>query len=213
MNTALLDRPLVENPAIALGDTPDILAAILDPDVQLALWRRQRPASLDWLDALEWDKIDDIDSGIDGPDHRASICRLLCDTGYPQTSEGDALADEIARLACCFARLMGCERLRLRLEVVETDACRKFHMDYVTARLLMPLVGPGTQWIDIRDGMGAPLRQLEPGHVGIFKGRLAVKASAILHRSPPVAASGETRLLLALNPAPTSSNSPEHCHA
>lgn len=201
MKTAMLDRPGISDGPIRIGAEPDILAAILDPEVQLALWQRQRPASLEWLDALDWDGIDDIDIGIDGPDYRASVCRLLCDAGYPQSPDGDALIDDIARLAWCFGRMMGCERLRLRLEVVETDACRKFHMDYVTARLLMPLVGPGTQWIDVRDGGDAPFRQLDLGHVGIFKGRLAVEAPAILHRSPPVAASGETRLLLALNPA------------
>lgn len=208
MSAALLERSGISSEPMRIGTDPHILAAILDPEVQLALWQRPRPASLDWLDALEWDEIEDIDTVIDSPDYRPSICRMLCDAGYPQTPEGDALADEIARLAWRFAQLMGCGRLRFRLEVVETDACRKFHMDYLTARLLMPLVGPGTQWIDVRGGMDTALRQMEAGHVGIFKGRLAVEASVILHRSPPVAASGETRLLLALDPKP--SNSQEH---
>lgn len=213
MRAAVLERPCVSGGPVRIGDGPEILAAIVEPQVQLALWQRPRPATLDWLDALDWDEVDDIDTVIAGPDYRASICRLLCDAGYPQIPEGDALADEIVGFASGFARLMECERLRVRLEVIETDACRKFHTDYVKARLLMPLVGPGTQWIDLRDGEDAPVNQLSLGHVGIFKGRLAVEEPTILHRSPPVAVSGETRLLLALDPAPASSNNQEHCHA
>jgi hypothetical protein len=38
------------------------------------------------------------------------------------------------------------------------------------------------------------------GEVGIFKGRLWAEEPSILHRSPPIAASGERRLLLVLDP-------------
>ena len=88
--------------------------------------------------------------------------------------------------------------MKLRLEVVETDACRKFHADNVSARLLMPLVGPGTQWVHTGDD--DIVQALQPGEVGLFKGWKWTEAPRILHRSPPVAATGETRLLFALSP-------------
>ncbi|MCT2399899.1 DUF1826 domain-containing protein [Novosphingobium mangrovi (ex Huang et al. 2023)] len=202
MNAALLAEPVASpDGSVTLGGTDAILSSILDPAVQLALWRRRRPAVLDWVDTLEWDIIDDVDSRIGGPAFAPGIERLLRNAGYPQTTEGHALTAEIVRLVERFSRLMNCRSLRFRLEVIETDACRKFHVDYVKARLLLPLSGPGTQWIDLGDGETPPVRQLACGDVGIFKGRLSVEEPTILHRSPPIAASGETRLLLALDPA------------
>ncbi|KTR83736.1 hypothetical protein NS277_07130 [Novosphingobium barchaimii] len=198
MTIDLLDRPITH--AVAIGETADVMASILDPAVQLALWRRDRPAALDWIDALEWDAIDDIDAHIVGPDFGAAIGPLLSDAGYLQTAQGRALCDEVAGLATRFAQVVDAAGLRLRLEVIETDACRKFHMDQVTARLLMPLSGPGTQWIETALGKDAPVNQLAVGKVGIFKGRLWVEEPAILHRSPPVATTGQTRLLLVLDP-------------
>lgn len=130
------------------------MASILDPAVQLALWQRDRPATLDWLDALEWNGIDDTDVPISGFDFGTEIEMLLREAGCPQTAYGHALSDEISSLANSFAQIIDSRQLRLRLEVIETDACRKFHMDNVTARLLMPLSGPDTQWIDAtRDGL------------------------------------------------------------
>ena len=40
------------------------------------------------------------------------------------------------------------------LEVVRTDSCRKFHADYVTARLITTYLGEGTQWLDEADADG-----------------------------------------------------------
>lgn len=206
MSAALLERPASRGCVVVMGDTSDIFEGISDPAVQLALWRRYRPARLDWLDTLDWEEIDDIDAGISGPDFDVSIRQQLYDAGYPETDAGRGLGDDIVDLAARFAQVMGQRDLRLRLEVIETDACRKFHMDYVTARLLMPLCGPGTQWINLRDGVDAPIRQLACGEVGIFKGRLSVGEPTILHRSPPVAGSGDARLLLVLDPVNSKSD-------
>lgn len=201
MEVALMHRPdTIDGPVANTCDMAG-LAAIRDPAVQLALWRRERPAALGWIDALDWDGIADIDAVIAGPDFGTGIASLLHDAGFPHAANGRILRDEIARLAELFATLMGRDRLRMRLEVIATDACRKFHMDYVAARLLMPLSGAGTQWVEVAQGQDAAVNQLNAGEVGIFKGRLWVDEPAILHRSPPIEATGETRLLLVLDPA------------
>ncbi|AKM11482.1 hypothetical protein AB433_02540 [Croceicoccus naphthovorans] len=184
-----------------MGNENDILTRIHDPLVQLAHWQRPRPSTLSWLDTLDWRGIDDIDTTVSGPRFGPQVTRLLHDAGYPQASQTGMLAEEIVVRASQFARLMTCTALRLRLEVIETDACRKFHMDYVTARLLMPLLGPGTQWKDANPG--AAVNQIEIGNVCILKGRRWVDEPVILHRSPPIAGTGQTRLLLALDPANT----------
>lgn len=199
MNAASLSRSPGTRSALLSSLDPDALAGILDPTVQLAIWRRPRPAALGSIDVLDWEGIDDIDAPIDGPDFTADIARLVAEASYPM-AQGLALAQEIAPLAQRFAHLMRRDRLRFRLEVIETDACRKFHMDNVTARLLMPVFGAGTQWIEVPSEVETPTGQLEVGEVAIFKGRRWVDHPAILHRSPPMLATGQTRLLLALDP-------------
>lgn len=185
------------NPVV-MGDQHAVLREVLWPQIHLALWQRQRPVALGWLDALDWDTVDDVDAVLEQGDWGAVAADLLLAAGYPWTPDGLALVDEIADLARRFAMLMACTSLRLRLEVVETDACRKFHADQLCARLLCTLSGPGTQWIET--GADTPIMQMAPGDVAIFKGRLWAEEPAILHRSPPIAASGERRLLLVLDP-------------
>lgn len=180
-----------------IDSDPNVLARIWEPEVHLSLWQRPMPDDLVALSSLEWDAIDDIDEVVAADGLADALPLLIEDAGYGRLNQ--ALSQEIGMLAARFAAIMDCGRMRLRLEVIETDACRRFHADNVAARLLMPLVGPGTQWIHA--GTQGPIAQLRPGEVGLFKGRLWAEEPRILHRSPPVAASGETRLLFALNPA------------
>jgi hypothetical protein len=118
----------------------------------------------------------------------------------------DALVADVALLARHFCTALGLARFEVRLDVVTTDSCRKFHADYVRARLITTYVGPGTDWLDGKDAAtvarGAEpsrINRMAPGDVGLFKGKLATMHPAI-HRSPPISTTGEQRLLLVLNP-------------
>ncbi|WP_448663430.1 DUF1826 domain-containing protein [Sphingomonas sp. CJ20] len=178
--------------------------AILDlagrPHVHLALWNRRLPGALGWLAELDWSTIADLDFVAALDALPTSVEAALVEAGYPPSC--GVLRNEIVALARRFAAILSVAAVAIRLEVVETDACRKFHADYVTARLLTTLVGPGTQWV-LGDPEGAgPIRQMRTGDVAIFKGVLAADPPGILHRSPPIAQTGETRLLLAIDPAP-----------
>lgn len=175
---------------------------ILWPGVDLTLWQRERPEALGWLDGQDWDAVSDVDSIVATRDVQGEVIRLLQAAHYPSGVPTAALAGEVAELATYFATLMGCSSLRFRLEIVETDGCKKFHADYVRARLLSTLSGRGTEWIYAASQSEAPqVEQMAVGDVGIFKGRLWEEDPAILHRSPPIGASGERRLLLAIDPA------------
>ncbi len=182
--------------AVVTDLDPNILARIWEPDVHLALWRRPLPDGLSPLSSLNWEEIDDIDEPISHDTLATDIPALVEAARYDAMV--DALTNEIVPLCQRFADIMDCVQMRLRLEVIETDACRKFHADNVSARLLMPLVGPGTQWIHA--GGDESIYELQPGEVGLFKGWRWTENPRILHRSPPVAATGATRLLFALNP-------------
>lgn len=186
--------------AVAFGRDSAILKRIMDETVHLAIWQRPAPECGAVLRELDWDTIEDIDDDMDVTDVPGALPISLANAGY----SGDlVLVDELTTLAMRFAKIVACDRLRVRLDVIQTDACRKFHADNVTVRLLMPLVGPGTQWLaacKLHDDPPIADGQLQIGEVALFKGRVWAERPEILHRSPPVAATGITRLLLAIDP-------------
>lgn len=181
---------------------PSILTAVATPDVHLAIWWRSVPRALHWIGSLDWRMIDDLNfvASIAGIDDE--IADGLVEAGYPADAHGAALGAEIANLPRRFADIFNLAAVKLRLEVIDTDACRRFHADMVVARLLTTFSGQGTQWMMADGDPVAQIRQMKAGDVGIFKGRLSVGEPAILHRSPPIAGKAEPRLLLAINPAP-----------
>lgn len=185
--------------AWAASDDAAVLERIHDEAVHLALWQRPRPKGLDWLDELDFDEIDDVQDGLMVAELADTLPAALEAASYPAGVRAAVLAAEIAELARRFAQIMQIDAVRLRLEVVETDACRKFHMDNLKARLLAPLTEPGTQWIEADGGLDAPIKHLSAGEVGLFKGRIWAETPTILHRSPPIAGSGLSRLLLVLD--------------
>ncbi|MCC2977095.1 DUF1826 domain-containing protein [Sphingomonas sp. PL-96] len=190
---AMLER------AIASSEAPAILETILLPETELAIWRRPvAPALVAAISATDLGRIDDLDQpfAIEGLD--SALHAALGAAGHETTRA--PLTVELTALARRFARVMDCEHLRIRVNVVETDACRKFHKDFVTARLLLTLAGPATQWIDGRDGDAAEIRSLAAGDVALVKGRRWSPEGSILHRSPPILGTGVRRLVVAIDP-------------
>lgn len=172
-----------------------VLKRIHDGHIHLALWQRLRPRALDWLDSLDFDQIDDVQDTLAMESLAFCLPGTLLEAGYPDGPH-TALSEEIIAHAHSYAQIMEVDSIRMRLEIVETDACRKFHMDNVKVRLLMPLTEPGTQWIEADVQPDSEVHQLRAGDVGLFKGRIWAETPAILHRSPPIAGTGLSRLLL-----------------
>lgn len=192
-------------PMSRISASPEVLHAFRDPDCNLAIW--QRTPFADFGPLVEGTPQD---------------LRFTCDVaGLPallakELKQGEfggsaalhcALVEDAARLAELFCSAMDLAKLELRLEVVRTDSCRKFHADYVTARLITTYVGEGTDWLDEDDAIRVAagetprhINRLAPFDIGLFKGKLATERPAI-HRSPPIAGTGAARLLLVLNPA------------
>ena len=111
------------------------------------------------------------------------------------------LRADIHDLATRFVCLMAVPAVRIRLEVINTNACRKIHADYTDVRLITTYWWPGTDYVPA--GMGpveANLVRLPAGHIGLFKGRLFEAGHPpCLHRSPPVGDAGEQRLVLVID--------------
>ncbi|MFC3231202.1 DUF1826 domain-containing protein [Marinibaculum pumilum] len=120
---------------------------------------------------------------------------------------GPALRADMQALLRRFAILSGAAELELRLEAVTGDACWKFHRDMVRLRLLTTYDGPATEYVTARHAERAlqqqrdyrgPLRRLRPFDVALFRGARDAGGDAVVHRSPPIAGSGRTRLLFCL---------------
>ncbi len=95
--------------------------------------------------------------------------------------------------------MTGHATLRLRLEHVADDACRKFHVDAVRLRLLCTYAGLGTEWID----PAGQVQRMPLMQAGLFKGAAYPDAAPrVLHRSPPVShrpPGRRSRLLLCID--------------
>jgi hypothetical protein len=189
-----------------LDSSPNVLNAIRAEDCHLAVWQRAPIAD---FTPLTGGTPQDLRFASDLASLPDMLARALRQGGFG----GDralhrVLCNDIAHLAAVFCAALDLASFELRLEVVRTDSCRKFHADYVTARLITTYVGEGTDWLDQADAdrvaAGAdPLRinRLVPFDVGLFKGRLSTDRP-VIHRSPPIAGTpGGARLLLVLNPA------------
>lgn len=112
------------------------------------------------------------------------------------------MIEDTAALAAIFASVMDSTYLRLRFDVVNTNACRKFHVDAVTARLVCTYRGTGTQYGISENGEDPDQIMTAPtGSPIILRGSRwpETPLSGLLHRSPPIAGTGATRLLLVLD--------------
>ena len=128
------------------------------------------------------------------------ICEV---SGTPDCRERERLVDDASALADNFAGLVPAPFLRLRFDVVTTNACRKFHIDAVRARLICTYRGTGTQYGISIDGAEPQRVFTAPtGAPILLRGTLWPERSkyGLLHRSPPIEGTGETRLALVLDP-------------
>ncbi|WP_417613366.1 DUF1826 domain-containing protein [Parasphingorhabdus sp.] len=194
-----------KNRSVALiAENIGALDAIRDDQISIALW--QREPVIDSA-SLDLDGIADIRLTANIDELSDALNDALADAGYARSRSLTALQNDIESLAHGFADIMKTDVVEIRLEHVTTNACKKFHADYVTARLITTYSGQGTQWLDGDDGAdcgcGEPhhIQQMRAGDVALFKGRLWSSDAPAIHRSPPIEGTGEERLMLVINPA------------
>jgi len=184
--------------------TPDVLHAIRADDCHLAIWEREPLA--DFTPLIEGQPAD-LRFETTLPDLASALAAGLSANGFGGTTLHEAFIADVRDVAALYCAALDLACFELRLEVVRTDSCRKFHADYVSARLITTYVGEGTDWLEQSDAERVAageeprrISRMAAFDVGLFKGKLATDRPAI-HRSPPISATGGTRLLLVLNPA------------
>lgn len=184
---------------------PDGLASIHRPDCGALLWRRDpQPAFQSWIDGLDPANLPQTRVVLT-PQQARDAVNYACDlVDTPDGPQREHLISDIAELCAVFAKVMKAPYLRLRLDAVTTNACRKFHIDAVTARLVCTYRGTGTQ-LGLHSDEPQPFLTVPAGAPILLRGtRWPPKPqTGLLHRSPPIEGSGETRLLLVLDPVLT----------
>lgn len=196
MTIATLSRAIVAGNA-------DVLHAIHDDDVSIAVWERPQPVGVTDIRLKDLRNLRFTASLHEMPH---MLDDELDSAGYESSVARSQLASDILDLAHHFGSVMRLDKVEIRLEHITTNACKKFHGDYVTARLICTYVGPGTQWLDGNDaedcGCGEPhnIQEMNAGDVALLKGRIWSEHYPAIHRSPPIEGTGYDRLVLVINP-------------
>lgn len=191
------------------GETPQVLAEVLQDGVNLAVWRRRLPAQLEDFAALVISlgqpladqRVIDVDE-----EQKPILPDLLREAadlhGY------EAFVADVTWLVAAYTCLVGARRVGLRLRVLDGPMCPRFHVDNVPLRLLTTYVGPGSEWLQERDSGRGELHTAEPsvdniqhlqaGEVAILKGEKwqGNEGAGLVHRSP---SAQQGRLLLSLD--------------
>lgn len=194
--------------AAARVSSPNELSVLKQPSCPAAIWDRETPQAFQtWVDTLPQEQLPRARLILRRDAVQDAMHEITAKAGLPDCAEHAHLAQDVTHLARLFSKLMGAAHLRLRLDVIKTNACRKFHIDAVTARLVCTYRGTGTQHGVSRGGEDPHQIHTTPtGAPILLRGTLwpAAPDAGFVHRSPPILdASGaptQTRLVLVLDP-------------
>ena len=221
--TSVQDADLTRSP----GTAPDhlyvrqgaggaVLSAVRDPACVLAVWRRAVAGSFaDGLDRLPSSDLPTFEAVGRASEIRPQAHAAINRSCLAGTALGRWLESDIAGLCCRYAAITGTRRMHLRLAALEGDACRYFHVDRLSFRLLCTYRGPGTQWVapetPLNGLSGAELttalesqrdriHEVPARSVMLFRGHEPGAGRAgLLHRSPPARGRNGCRLLLTVS--------------
>lgn len=192
------------------------LAAVLDPATNLCLWCRDPlPGVVKEVASLQVDAFPNVRLATSPESAAADIDALFCRRGLASGCFAQWI-DDMIQLVQIFSRLLNERCLTLRLETTDEDTCPRFHVDRTGLRLLCTYRGAGTEWLEndqvnryaqqhgdanaaiVRYGRPA---QFQPFWVGVMKGELfpGNRGNGLVHRSPPIAGTDQTRVLLCLD--------------
>ncbi|MEL6534732.1 MAG: DUF1826 domain-containing protein [Bacteroidota bacterium] len=205
-------RPLP--PQQVLSNRWEDREAILQPQVNLYCWQRpMNPAVQGYLDHLMQQDLSPICCLQVNQKYIASqLAEARTQWKDHDSGEGDAFWQDLQQITRDFLSFSKDGAGIIHLKVIRDDACRKFHTDGYRLRLFTTYYGRGTEWLPEqatnRAALGknnerivkdpTQIQRMEAFQVGILKGEVpntSHTVRGIVHRSPPIAKSGEQRLI------------------
>ncbi len=189
---------------VALALTANDFSIIQDPDCAAVLCQTRISSHiLAWLASLDPACLPKA-RVILRSDRVQSALVQICDMAQmPVCSERDAFIAHAQQLSDAFMHIMKAPYMRLRLDIISHNACSRFHIDAMTARLICTYRGSGTQYgLANADGDPETVHTVPTGAAIVLRGkRWPPKAKVdLVHRSPPIQGTGQTRLVLVLDP-------------
>lgn len=185
-------------PVTTVFNAQQLRSELVHDTVDAAFWARETPPGvLQWLENVGPDSWPRGRFVLTPLDVQACLTDLFAATGVDATPALLWLQEDVTHLAHSVQKLIGSTRIRLRLETIFDNACSKFHIDNVVARLICTYYGPGTE-LSLQDQdlpcavpTGAPV---------LLKGKrwLGGEVPALRHRSPPIEGTGKARLVLVI---------------
>lgn len=199
---------------VSVGKTPEKLSTIHDLGCAASIWQRQPLERLqNWIDTLEPAQLPCARLTLSPEAVRDATFEICEMSGTPESAERNLLMNDIATLANIFAKQMSAKWLRLRLDMITTNACQKFHIDAVTARLICTYRGTVTQYgISTNGADPSQVFTVPTGAPILLRGSLWPEhpKSGLRHRSPPIEGTDETRLVLVLDLVDYPAEKPNH---
>lgn len=207
--------PLSVAPCAASGSDPLSLLQIFEPDIQLTQWTRPEQALIsEWLDQ----HAHRLGAGFRQRIRRGETPDL---SGLPAGEGRDALGEDIRQLFELLGELVNAPFAGVRLEVLNSPMCPRFHVNRVGIRLLCTYRGRGTEWVaqsavdkrflgagsgglpDETSGLlrsGHRIESVPAFAVALLKGSLwqGNHGRGVIHRSPAV--EHGPRVVVALDP-------------
>lgn len=199
-----LIQSIVAAPMVVASREPEGLKAIHRDECAASIWMREPSAAFqNWIDMLDPQKLSRARIILQPDAVQDAMTQICQQFGTPDCAEREQLIGDTAALAMIFADLMDTSYIRFRLDAVDTNACRKFHIDALTARLICTYRGTGTQYGVGDHGVDPEEFATLPNCCPIVLRGTQWPITAtpgLLHRSPPIEGTGETRLVLVLDP-------------
>ena len=187
-------------PIQTVNTMSDLVDPLLGDSVDAVILSRETPKPvMDWLTNTQAEMWPRGRFVMSAHDVSACVLNLFATANIPTSPALSWLSEDAERLAHSVCGLAQTPKVRLRLEPVFDNACSKFHIDNVVARLICTYVGPGTE-LSATAGHAEPLYRVPTGAPILLKGKAWPNANALRlhHRSPPIAGTGIARLVMVL---------------
>ena len=155
---------------LATSSDPKIWTSFYEQDIHLAIWQRNHSdtinKSINALLALNTFSQLQFSSSTNDVAQKLAL-------HMPQFENREALLEDIALLTDMFACLFDQDAIGLRLKVIDTPMCPRFHVDQIPSRLITTYAGPATEWVPNefadRSKLGAGNNGLSDEESGLLK--------------------------------------------
>jgi len=197
-----------------VGECSD-LEIIKNSTVNIAIYERKIPTDLSaYLKKLVQSKFDNFNSSNNLQDFEKLFDHHFENYNEEKEVGHELLKKDIKDLLHQFSTICNNDNLKVFFGIVETDMCRRFHVDMYELRMLCTYEGQGTMWLNEsninQEALNSfegnnkivvnpnDMKQLNATDVGIIKGALYPNSAigGLVHRSPAIESLNQKRIVL-----------------